>query len=627
MHFSFSYDGRRISSAELKGEEKRGRTVYRVDGICITQERRVLRGGEYSLLWFENRSGERSGIISDVCDVDEVLPFERVASFSQSGMDGYYQDVTKIVRAIGCNGVVNEYMPRKENLRDGGNEYRCEGGRSSQGILPYLEAQCGKDEGVLLGIGWSGQWACRFDKAGDTALRVRAGIEGLHFYLEPGEKIRTAAVLLVPYRKGSIGAHNAFRRIIRDEFSLIGKKGRGCTVPLSMQCWGGARTDFLKGQIEKEKALGLGLEYFWLDAGWYGDYTEESPDEFRGNWGAYTGDWTVNKMVHPGGLGELFDAARSAGLQGLLWMEPERVRKTTKFYAAHPEMFIDIGRNDVMLDLSRKSNQDYMIETVSAVVGECRLKCFRQDCNFDLLDYWNSADGEDRRGITQIQYIMGLYRVWDELLARFPELIIDNCSSGGKRLDFEACSRSVPLWRSDMNCTFDFDPDLAQNQNMGLMLWLPYHGNGAGRYPYDKYRFRSCHAAGIATNFIGYEGFAQDNGDMGAVKASVAEYKEVRKFYDKDYYPVFGFPEGDAAWAGWQLHDPAKGQGVVMAFRRRNCLSGSAAVSLGGLREGASYEFEDKDTGEKFTYSPKDGPFTVYAAEKGVSKMFVYREL
>lgn len=627
MHFSFLYDGRRISSAELNGEEKGGRIIYRLDGVCITQERRSLYGGEYSLLWFENRGGRRSGIISDVWDVDEILPFERVASFSQSGMVGYYQDVTKIIRAIGCNGVVNEFMPKPENLCADGNEYRCEGGRSSKGTLPYLEAQCDTKEGVLLGIGWSGQWVCRFDKESDTALRVRAGIEGLHFYLEPGEKLRTAAILMLPYCEGSIRAHNVFRRIIREEFSLIGKQGRGSTVPLSMQCWGGARTDFLKEQIEKEKSMGLGLEYFWLDAGWYGDYTEECPDEFRGDWPAHTGDWTVNKMVHPGGLGELFDTARSAGMQGILWMEPERVRKSTKFYAAHPEMFIDIGRRDVMLDLSKKANQDYMLETVSAIVSECKLKCFRQDCNFDLLDYWNSADEEGRRGITQIRYIMGLYNVWDNLLARFPGLIIDNCASGGKRLDFEACMRSVPLWRSDMNCTFDFDPDLAQNQNMGLMLWLPYHGNGIGRYPYDKYRFRSCHAAGMSTCFMGYEGFSRDNGDMDAIKASIAEYKEVRQFYDKEYYPVFGFPEGDATWAGWQLHDPEKGQGVVMAFRRRNCLSDRVGISLGGLKEDATYEFEDKDSGEKFAYAPKDGPFTIYAAEKGVSKMLVYRKV
>lgn len=63
----------------------------------------------------------------------------------------------------------------------------------------------------------------------------------------------------------------------------------------------------------------------------------------------------------------------------------------------------------------------------------------------DPLEYWQAADVEDRQGITEIRHIEGLYKLWDELRQEFPNLIIDNCSSGGRRIDMETISRSLPL--------------------------------------------------------------------------------------------------------------------------------------------------------------------------------------
>ncbi len=628
MAFSFVYNGNKIHSENLIGKTIGDKTVYALDALTITEENRILsENGIYTLLWFENSSDKDSGTLSDICDIDAAIPFKKVCSFSMPGMDGAFVDTTKIVVSEGCNGVVNEFVPKEVNLRDFGNEYECMGGRSSQGVLPYFEAKAG-EEGILLGIGWSGQWFCRFLKESDTFLRIQAGIPKLSFYLRPKEKIRTASILTLRYEKDSQKTHNEFRKIMRDNFSLLQKPGREGAAPLSLLTWGGARSSYLKKQIKKSVDLKLGFEYYWMDAGWYGDYTEECPDSFVGKRGDYTGDWTVNRLVHPDGIAEVFSCARDAGMQGILWLEPERVRKSTKFYQSHPDMFIDIGKIDTMLDLSKKSNQDYVIDTVSHYIQECGLKCYRQDCNFDLLPYWEKADEPGRTGLKQIYYIMGLYRVWDELLQRFPNLLIDNCSSGGKRLDFEAGMRSITLWRSDMNCTFDFNPDLAQNQNMGLMQWVPYHGCGMGIYPDDAYRFRSCHGAALSTDFLGYERFENVPHDFALLRQLIEEYKSVRAFYDKDYYPIFGFPEGDAVWAGWQLHDPDKNEGIICAFRRKNCLSNDVTVLPRGLDENTDYLFEDIDSGASLVYSSADpSGLTIRAEKRPFSKLLRYRAL
>ena len=314
MDFSFVYNGEKILSKDLSGKRESDRIYYKYKDIAITQELRSYgSGGAYSLLWFENCGSVNSGTISEICDVDAELEFEKVFAFSRVGMDSFYLSPTKIVVSEGCNSVPTEYIYRSENLREEGNEYSCFGGRSSQGLLPYFEVKC-ENEGLLLGIGWSGQWVSRFKKETDKSIRVQAGIQNLSFYLRPGEKIRTASILLLRYADGSFQAHNRFRNIIKKDFSVIGKPGRGEIAPLSMLTWGGARSDFLKKQIRKQAELGLGFEYFWMDAGWYGDYTEECPDTFLGNWGAYTGDWTANKIVHPNGLAEIYDEARQVGI-------------------------------------------------------------------------------------------------------------------------------------------------------------------------------------------------------------------------------------------------------------------------------------------------------------------------
>ena len=65
---------------------------------------------------------------------------------------------------------------------------------------------------------------------------------------------------------------------------------------------------------------------------------------------------------------------------------------------------------------------------------------YRNDFNLDPLGFWRGADAPDRQGITEIRYVEGQYAIWDELLRRgIPGCAIDNCASGGRRIDLETC--------------------------------------------------------------------------------------------------------------------------------------------------------------------------------------------
>ena len=118
------------------------------------------------------------------------------------------------------------------------------------------------------------------------------------------------------------------------------------------------------------------------------------------------------------------------------------------------------------------------------------------------MQWWRDADAPDRQGITEIHYIEGLYWFWDELLKRNPGLIIDMCGSGATRIDLEAMSRCVYLWRSDHNHP-GFEPNDYQSHTYGISQWAPSTSIASG-YP-DTYSFRSSMNNGISVAWNPYQ--------------------------------------------------------------------------------------------------------------------------
>ena len=131
----------------------------------------------------------------------------------------------------------------------------------------------------------------------DTHINIKTGLEDTGFKLLPGEKIRTSSALLLTYENGTTNAHNDFKRLIKEHFSLIGKPGRPKTGPLCTMGWGGLHTDKMLERIDALKTNNLGFEYYWIDAGWFSDNTEECPNELTGNWAHFTGDWLKNTTL------------------------------------------------------------------------------------------------------------------------------------------------------------------------------------------------------------------------------------------------------------------------------------------------------------------------------------------
>jgi len=207
------------------------------------------------------------------------------------------------------------------------------------------------------------------------------------------------------------------------------------------------------------------------------------------------------------------------------------------------------------------------------------------------MPYWTASDQPGRIGISEIKHIEGLYAYWDSLLVRFPKLLIDNCASGGRRIDLETTSRSAPLWRTDYQYG---EPNGYQCHTFGLNFYLPIHGTAI--YKTDSYTFRS----GLGgTAVLNWEVTGRASEPIPDLQKRIQDYKNLRPFFYSDYFPLTESENntGDDVWLAYQLNRPQQNDGIVIAFRRSENKNETISAKLRGLDGKATYElfFEDDD--------------------------------
>jgi alpha-galactosidase len=645
---SFKLDGQSAWDLDFESEVTEDdnilTTVYRFkSGLKVTNiAKKYEKFGAYEWVnYFENTSDISTGIISELWDCCCTLPLEHE---EDRKWGAYFPDPKTAAKIYAPNGSVwskKEFYCDIDAFKDNHHtnhiypgetkRYSTSGGRSSEQNAPFFNiSKNGK--GYIFAIGWTGQWNCEISRDNDS-VTLKSKIEDTHFKLMPGEKLRTSSVVIMPYEDGVTNAHNTWRRLVKENFSLIGGDGRDKTDLFCAGIWGGMKTESVLKRIDAIKKNNLPFEYIWMDAGWYGIDTKPTPDEFEGDWPVHTGDWRISPLIHPNKLKDVSKAAHDAGLKLLLWFEPERVISTTPVALSHPEYFLASDEEQCgnrLLNLGNPEAWDYCFNTLSEIINDLGIDCYRQDFNFSPLSYWRKNDDFDRRGITEIKHINGLYKLWDALLKKFPGLIIDNCASGGRRIDIETLRRSIPLWRSDFQCPANYDVEGSQCHNQTFNLWMPYSGTGTGR-SYDEYRVRSAYAAALTTNYSysERENFCDTEEHVEFIKKYSNEYLKVRPYFSEDFYPLTEVSDKLDAWCATQFDRPSEGDGIVQVFRRENSPYETALFTLGGISSDSDYLFKDLDGGEfKISGSElADCGLKITIPEKRKAKIYMYKRV
>jgi alpha-galactosidase len=487
--------------------------------------------------------------------------------------------------------------------------------RGSRVVLPFFNLDLG-ESGVIGAIGWTGNWKCvvqRSEKG--PSVELRAGMAKTHLRLRPGEEIRTPRMLVLFWEGDRLRAHNLLRRHLVVHH-LPKLDGRTVEPPLCDSTWGGMKTATHLKTLTFVEENRLAFDCYWIDAGWYGpDHeTEEFQNFHTEDWAYHIGHWRVNRVVHPDGLRPIADRAHALGMKLLLWFSPYTAEVSSPLVKEHPEWIVQqnvwgahgIGMNKTpvnlcSIDIGNPEARQFLVDYISGLIAEHGVDHFRDDGGLPLPP--PGRDASDRQGIGEIRAVEGFYAFWDELLRRHPGMLIDNCGGGGSRIDLETISRSLVLHRTDYNCYPKADPMGFQVGTHGLSHWVPLVGGCTPARPGDTYNFRSAWCGGLPFGLFhpcGYGEAATEPAKDYPVawhRKMLAGYRRVRPFLTGDFYPLTPGTLSQHDWYAWQMDRPDLGEGVVVAYRRKDSPFLAAAFPLQGLEPQAVYTVENLDTG------------------------------
>ncbi len=485
---------------------------------------------------------------------------------------------------VGSIASAGDFEPRVTKIEPQPLFLSTRGGYPSDLSMPYFNLEW-SGSGVIIAVGWPGQWAAEFTRESHTACKVRAGQERTHFKLRPGERVRGPLIALLFHNGDFVRSQNVWRRWmiahnipriqghVPAPFMPAGSSGQFSEMENADEA---NQMLFIERYIEEE----IGIDVWWMDAGWY-----VTPDKW---W--KTGTWEVDRRRFPRGLRSITNHARKGGLKALVWFEPERVYPETALYEGHPGWLLGPDGQTKILNLGNSEALSWTIEHFDKLIRDEGVDIYRQDFNTWPLAFWRANDDADRQGITEIRHVEGYLAFWDELHRRHPDMLLDTCASGGRRLDLETLRRSVPLHKSDHDYS---DHEARQSQFYGISFLLPFHGAPVCRGDVvDTYIFRSGFA--MMTG-LGFDVRKADL-DYSLLRKLAAEWRRISRLYYGDYYPLTSYSKDLLSWLAWQFDRPEAGEGLVQAFRPSRSPYASAEFRLRNLDPDATYIVEDFDS-------------------------------
>ncbi len=572
-----------------------------MDGIQAKLTYRLLDGGVDFGVRLENVGSATSPQIRDIdfCDLFVPLPEEL----------GWGWGNRRVLYAVGSPTTVYDFQPREEDLaRPDHLVLENKESRSSSDYLPYFNYSALDREGVVAAIGWSGHWRASFyPERNGTRIRFTYGAD---FSLEPGEAVELPRTLLMPWKREDDGDRDLtdvfvlWRRFMRRQI-LPKQNGQPIDGQVCLRAWGSVDEAGHNRRFANMKKFGLPCDAYGVDAGWYDlDGKHEGKD-----WFVTVGDWRESDVVYPHGLSWLAEGGRDAGAGGFwLWHEFERAVTGAGAYKAHPAFYLGNGGGpNHLIHFGDPAAEDYIRSLLYPIIRKTNMTVFRMDFNIDPSGIFRQNDAPDKQGLTELRYYNGLYGFFERMLADFPGLILDNCASGGRRLDWRMCALSIPVMcRSDYFTILRFDPNGVQAQTMGLSRWLPNHGDSCGscmgttRVVMDDYLVRSSYGSSFGLAAPDWE-LSQEEGTW--YRKTLEEALLVKTFMSLDFYPLTGYGYSPLDWCAFEACDYDGSRALVMAFRREKNRSPEQTYALRGLQPDARYTLRDVDEGLRGTYT------------------------
>lgn len=379
---------------------------------------------------------------------DKTINIEKAMSFNLDLPDSNYN----MIQLNGAWG--RERHVHDRSIKEGTQGFYSLKGASSAEFNPFLALRRrNTDEfsGEVIGFSlvYSGNFMAEVDVDTYNQTRIMMGIHPDRFSwpLNLNEEFYTPEVVIVYSDKGLNYMSQVYHSLYRE--CLMRGKWKNSVRPILLNSW-----EALSFSIDEEKikelatnASKLGVELFVLDDGWFGK---------RNNDNAGLGDWTVNKEKFPNGLNEIIEYINKLGMDFGIWIEPEMVNKDSELYRAHPDWIIhdpnrkpSHTRNQYTLDFSRDEVVDHIYNQIEKLLSDYNISYVKWDMNRYITECYSKDKEANLQGIVYHKYILNVYKLYDKLTARFPNILFESCSSGGARFDPGMLYYAPQTWTSD----------------------------------------------------------------------------------------------------------------------------------------------------------------------------------
>ena len=442
---------------------------------------------------------------------------------------------------------------------------------------------------------YSGNFLFQAEKDQYDQTRVIMGLhdEQFHYPLAKDESLIVPETILCYTDNGFSALSAKYHRCIREHICR-GRYGRQ-SRPVLLNSWEAAYFDF-SGETIVELAKGaaeLGIDMVVMDDGWFGD----RDDDDRG-----LGDWYVNEKKLGCTLRELIQKVNDAGVKFGIWIEPEMVSENSNLYRAHPDWAMQIpgrgpvrGRNQLMLDFSRKDVRELIFNQICAVLDQGNIEYVKWDMNRSIAEVYSAVN---HPGKVTYDYVLGVYDFLEKLTQRYPDILIEGCSGGGGRFDAGMLYYTPQIWCSDNTDAVDrlriqygtsfFYPISAVGSHVSA---VPNHQTG---------RCTSLHTRGVVA-MAGTFGYELSTGKLTEeekeeIKEQIRQYKRYSELIQNGSYYRLSNPFQDACAAWLFVAEDKKTALLNVVLLENHGNMTITYIKLNGLAADALYE--DVETGK-----------------------------
>ena len=504
-----------------------------------------------------------------------------------------------------------EAEPTTEPLTMGLKTIRnSDGARNSHLDAPELILSLdGKPQeltGRTLGLAlcWSGNFELRMNTVSHREHHIYAGIDPIasEYILEPKETFETPHLAMAYSAEGMSGVSRVFHKWARKE----GMFHRGMQAgDILLNSWEGIYLDITEDKIIKmmDDIAAFGGELFVMDDGWFGDKYPRKRDD------SSLGDWVVDKQKLPNGIKALTEAAKQRKIKFGIWIEPEMTNTVSELFDNHPDWVLqrpgrDLrkgrGGTQVVLDMTNPKVQDYVFSVVDNLMTQYpEISYIKWDANAPIQNYGSAYLPKSKQSNIYIDYHLGLIKTLKRIRAKYPDLVIQDCASGGGRANYGLLPYFDEFWVSD-------NTDALQRVYIqwGTSLFFPANAmaahinhcpywNTGGRVIPVKFR---CDVAMSGRLGIELQPKDMTQEERSQVETCFKDYKEIRTIVQTgDLYRLIS-PYDRKGVASLMYVTETKDQATLFVYKVENYYGQPIPrIRLAGLNPSKTYVITEKN--------------------------------